>query len=119
MAAVAMAVVKVAAADDRPGLFRIHHSIELSHRDRNFANAFPLWDLGIRHVVSAGEGRTPGNRHVEYPVEDLWDVYTQLLKGSSRYCWASLLGSMLTAPAARLNDLERSGMRFTVYNELL
>ena len=49
--------------------------------------------FGTLYRPAKGERRETGMSNIR--VEDLWDVYTQLLKGSSRYCWASLLGSML------------------------
>lgn len=50
-----------------PDYHRIHHSIELQHRDKNFVNWFPVWDIvfGTAHRPLEGEYPQTGVEGVE------------------------------------------------------
>lgn len=42
-----------------PNYHRIHHSIELRHRDKNFTNWFPVWDIIFGTVYVPAKGELP------------------------------------------------------------
>lgn len=42
-----------------PQAHRIHHSLEASHRDRNFAAVFPLWDILFGTFCAPGRAEYP------------------------------------------------------------
>ena len=69
-----------------PDYHRIHHSIEAKHRDKNFTNWFPVWDIifGTLHRPGVNERPITGVTNIE--VNSLWDAYALPLKG-----WHSMI----------------------------
>lgn len=64
-----------------PDYHRIHHSIEPRHRDRNFTNWFPIWDIlfGTVYVPQRGERPATGVAGVE--VKTVAAAYLLPLRG--------------------------------------
>lgn len=78
-----------------PDYHRIHHSIEPRHRDRNFANWFPIWDIAFG-TFWRPDGTRPETGVAGVEVSTLADAYLLPFKG-----WRRLLRQRRTGRAER------------------
>lgn len=71
-----------------PDYHRIHHSIDPKHRDKNFANWFPIWDIIFNTLYRPNKEERPITGVVNTKVESLKDAYMLPIKG-----WQSMFYS--------------------------
>lgn len=69
-----------------PNYHRIHHSSELQHRDKNFTNWFPIWDILFGTVWRPRPGECPATGVTGVQVDTLKQAYLQPFVG-----WRALL----------------------------
>lgn len=89
-----------------PDYHRIHHSIEARHRDKNFTNWFPIWDIlfGTLHLPARNERPQTGVAGVT--VSTLWRAYVLPIEGW--WAMASDNGRKRMRPMADDGDLRLS-----------
>lgn len=76
-----------------PDYHRIHHSIEIRHRDRNFANWFPVWDILFGTALRPVEGERPETGVSNLQVKSLLDAYLLPVRG-----WMGMRQKNVTRP---------------------
>ena len=64
-----------------PDYHRIHHSIEPRHRDKNFTNWFPIWDIVFGTLYYPQEDERPVTGVEGTRVESLWQAYMLPING--------------------------------------
>lgn len=67
-----------------PDYHRIHHSIEPQHRDKNFANWFPVWDVLFGTLYKPLENERPETGVKGTKVVGLWQAYMLPIMGWRR-----------------------------------
>lgn len=67
-----------------PDYHRIHHSIETQHRDKNFANWFPIWDIVFGTSWKPGPGENPRMGVTGVEISTLPAAYLHPLRGWKR-----------------------------------
>lgn len=84
-----------------PDYHRIHHSIEPRHRDKNFTNWFPIWDILFGTLYHPAKDERPITGVTGTRVENLWQAYMLPFRG-----WRQMLRSAATRIS---NTAGRSG----------
>jgi sterol desaturase/sphingolipid hydroxylase (fatty acid hydroxylase superfamily) len=64
-----------------PDYHRVHHSIEPRHRDKNFTNWFPIWDILFGTLYRPGKNERPETGVEGTRVETLWQAYILPIRG--------------------------------------
>ncbi len=90
-----------------PDYHRIHHSIEPKHRDKNFTNWFPIWDILFGTLYRPKPCERPVTGVNGTSVKSLWQAYKLPVCG-----WRRMLKSVdlrVPRPATQSGRLERMG----------
>jgi sterol desaturase/sphingolipid hydroxylase (fatty acid hydroxylase superfamily) len=78
-----------------PNYHRVHHSILPEHRDKNFVNWFPIWDILFGTAVVPKQGECLSNGVAGVSVRSLPEAYLLPLHG-----WRRMTGRRRDAPQA-------------------
>lgn len=82
-----------------PDYHRIHHSIEPRHRDKNYANWFPIWDI-MFGTVWLPDGARPNTGVQGVEVSTLAQAYLLPFRG-----WSRMVRGRVRKPRADVADI--------------